>query len=83
MNEKTPLIILTFLITFVAIANLVRLLWNIPMIIGSFYLAGWTGAIAYVILGLLAAWSFRALCFVPRAFPSNPEKKEGPPPPFA
>jgi|GEM_PF-5629868 len=83
MKEETPLIILTLLVTFAAIANLVRLLWNIPILIGTFYLPGWTGSVAFIILGLLAAWSFRALFFVRQAFPSNPEKEEGSPPPSA
>jgi uncharacterized membrane protein len=62
MKEKTPLIIISCLIALVAIVNLARLLWNIPLCIGSFVLPGWTGAIAFLLFGLLAAWSFRALC---------------------
>jgi len=83
MKERTPLVILTFLITFIAIANLVRLFWNIPIMIGTFVLPGWTGSIAYVACALLAAWSFRALCFVPRVYPLNPEKAEVLPQPSA
>lgn len=83
MKEKTPLIILAFLVTFGAIANLVRLIWNIPLCIGTFVLPGWTGAIFFIVLGLLAAWSFRALCSETREPPANRERKEEPPPPFA
>lgn len=81
MKEKTPLIIVSCLVAFIAIVNLVRLLWNIPICIGSFVLPGWTGAIAFLVFGLLAAWSFRALCSDSRASPSHPEKEEGPTPP--
>ncbi len=83
MNERTPLVILTLFVTFAAIANLVRLLWNIPIAIGTFVFPGWTGSIAYVALALLAAWSFRALCFVPRVSLSTLEKEEVVLPPSA
>jgi len=83
MKERTPLVILTLLITFAAIANLVRLLWNIPMTIGTFIFPGWTGSIGYIVCALLAAWSFRALCLVPRAYLLHPEKEEELPPPSA
>lgn len=83
MKEKTPLIILSCLITFAAIANLVRLLWNIPISIGTITLPGWTGSIFFLVLGLLAAWSFRALCFDSRVITVTHEKEEGPRPPFA
>lgn len=75
MKEKTPLILATFLITLMAIANLMRLLWNIPVTIGTFTLPGWTGSIFFLVLGLLSAWSFRSLCFDFRAIPSIREKE--------
>jgi hypothetical protein len=59
--NKTPLFILSLVVTLQAIANLVRFLWDIPVMIGSFPLPGWTGALFFVFLGLLAAWAFRAL----------------------
>lgn len=83
MKEKTPLILIACLITFGAIANLVRLLWNIPVSIGTVTLPGWTGSIFFLVLGLLAAWSFRALCFGCRAAPATHEKEEEPRPPSA
>lgn len=83
MKEKTPLFLLTLLVTVGAIANLVRLYWNIPICIGSFILPGWTGAFAYLLLGLLAAWSFRALFFDSRVHSSPPEKEEEQHPPFS
>jgi uncharacterized membrane protein len=61
MSDKATLILITLLVTFAAIANLVRLFWNIPVSIGSFILPGWTGAFFFLVLGLLSAWSFRAL----------------------
>ncbi len=83
MKEKAPLVVLTCLITFAAIANLVRLLWNIPISIGTFTLPGWTGSIFFIVLGLLSAWSFRALCFDYRASPAIHGKEEESPPPSA
>lgn len=59
--DKTPLVLTTLLITIVAIANLIRFLWNIPIIVGSLVLPGWTGGVAFIILGLLAAWSIWSL----------------------
>lgn len=61
MSDKTTLILTTFFVIFAAIANLIRFLWDIPISIGSCILPGWTGAIFFLGLGLLAAWSFRAL----------------------
>ena len=83
MKEKTPLFLLTCLITIGAIVNLIRLYWNIPVCIGSFTLPGWTGATAYLVLGLLAAWSFRALFSDSRAYSLPPEKEEEQLPPSA
>ncbi len=60
-SNKTALLTCASLLTCGAIANLARLFWNIPLSIGSLYLPGWTGAIAFVLLGLLAAWSFREI----------------------
>lgn len=61
MNDKISLFITTSLITFGAIGNLIRLYWNISASIGFCVLPGWTGAILFLGLGLLAAWSFREL----------------------
>jgi hypothetical protein len=59
MSDKTALLLSTSFITFAAIANLVRLFWDIPLSIGSVILPGWTGALFFLGLGLLSAWSFR------------------------
>lgn len=83
MKEKTPLVILVCLISFGALANLMRLFWDIPVTIGTFTLPGWTGAIFFLVLGLLAAWSFRALFSGYRASPSVHDKAEEPRPPSA
>lgn len=61
MSDKATLVLTTLFVTFAALANLVRLFWNIPISIGSLYLPGWTGALLYLALALLATWSFRAL----------------------
>lgn len=61
MSSKAVLTLTTLFITIAAIANLARLFWNIPVCIGSIVLPGWTGAFLFLALGLLAAWSFRAL----------------------
>jgi hypothetical protein len=61
MSNKTTLLLSSLFVVFVAIANLIRMLWDISLSIGPIYLPGWTGAIAYFLLGLLALWSFRSL----------------------
>lgn len=61
MSPKFPLWLTSSLVAFVALANLFRFLWNIPVSVGSLILPGWTGGVAFIALGLLAAWSFRAL----------------------
>lgn len=61
MSDKATLTLTSLFVMFAAIANLIRLFWDIPFIIGSFVLPGWTGAFFFIGLGLLAAWSFRAL----------------------
>ena len=76
MKDKAPLTILTLLITVVAIANLVRFIWNIPIFIGALLLPGWTGAIAYLACALLAAWSFKALYLLPSVSPLIFEKEQ-------
>lgn len=59
--HKTALLTCAYLFTCGAIANLVRLFWNISLSLGSFSLPGWTGAIGFILLGLLGAWSFREI----------------------
>lgn len=56
-----PLVIGAALIGFVSLANLVRLIWDIPAHIGAITLPGWSGGIAFVVLGLLSIWMFRAI----------------------
>lgn len=74
-KDQLPLLIGTLCITFSALANLVRFLWNIPVAVGSFQLPGWTGGIAFVVLGLLAAWMFQALGLYPPKNPKDPYMK--------
>lgn len=72
MSDKTTLLLTTLLVTVGAIANLARFFWNISIVVGTLVLPGWTGALFFIALGLLATWSFRALgglCFPP---PINP-----------
>ena len=45
---------------FAAIANLARVLWNVPVMIGSFTLPGWTGALFFLGFGVVAGWALRA-----------------------
>lgn len=61
MSDKATLAIVCSVIALVAIANLGRFFWGITVTIGTVVLPPWTGGIAFVILGLLAAWGFRAL----------------------
>ncbi len=71
MSDKATLFLTSLFITFAAIANLVRALWNIPITIGTLILPGWTGAIIFIGLGLLATWSFRALAGLSSLPPTN------------
>lgn len=71
MTDKTTLIFLALFVTFAAMANLVRLFWNIPIYIGSLHLPGWTGALFYLGLALLATWSFRSLSALYSHPPTN------------
>lgn len=59
--DKTPLYLISSFIALGAIANLARFFWDIPAIIGPIFLPGWTGAVLFIVLGLLAAWSFKSL----------------------
>lgn len=60
--QKTPLYLITLLITLVAILNLGRFIFDIPITVdGIAVLAPWTGAVAFVVLGLLASWAFKSL----------------------
>lgn len=59
--DKLPLVLTSLLIGIAAIANLVRFIWNIPVAVGSLFLPGWTGGVLFIILGLLSAWSLRAI----------------------
>ncbi|WP_075882692.1 hypothetical protein [Candidatus Protochlamydia sp. W-9] len=61
MKNKNALLVSCTLITFVAIGNLIRLFWDISLSIGPLELPGWTGAIGFLLFGILAAWSFQEL----------------------
>ena len=61
MTNKTPLVLITLLVTLAALANLARFFWDISLSIGPVVLPGWTGGIFFIVLALLAAWSFKAL----------------------
>lgn len=61
MSDRIPLLIAVLFIAAAAVGNLIRALWNIPVMIGSFLLPGWTGALIFIALGLLSAWAFKAL----------------------
>ena len=76
--EKFILLVSAFVITFQALANLIRFLWDIPVMIGEVYLPGWTGALLFILLGLLAALMFRAIYVV---CSKRPYVKQEPPPP--
>lgn len=61
MSDKATLFLTILFVTLVAVANLVRLLWDIAIHVGPLTLPGWTGGVAFLGLGLLAMWAFRAL----------------------
>lgn len=76
MSGRSTLLLASLFITIAALANLARVFWNISVRIGSLTLPAWTGAFLYIALGLLAAWSFKAVCDYtfshPPIDPSNP-----------
>lgn len=78
MSDKATLFMTSSFVALGAIANLGRLLWDLPVCIGPFVLPGWTGAFFFIGLGLLAAWSFRSLAAFPfsppPSDPSNPSQ---------
>ncbi|WP_068466752.1 hypothetical protein [Candidatus Protochlamydia phocaeensis] len=61
MSDRTILFISSLVIALAAVASLIRFFWNIPVVVGCLTFPGWTGAIAFLLLGLLSSWSFRAL----------------------
>lgn len=61
MTEKAALTTTCCLLIFGALANLFRFFWDISVCIGAICLPGWTGAFAFILLGLLSSWSFREL----------------------
>lgn len=71
MSDKTTLVLTTLFVMFAALANLVRLFWDIPVNIGSFSLPGWTGAFFFLGFGLLSAWAFRAIAALYSPPPTN------------
>lgn len=61
MKEKLPLVIILVLVSFVALANLWRFFWNVSVHIDGVELPGWTGLVAFAVLGTLVLWAARAL----------------------
>lgn len=72
MSDKTVLFLTALFVAFSAVANLIRLLWDISICIGPLTFPGWTGGLGYLALGLLAAWSFRALAALSDPHPADP-----------
>lgn len=76
IKSHPALFLSTLLITCAAIANLVRLFWDIPFQIGSFSLPGWSGLLFFLGFGTLAIWAWKELIFSPPPTnPSNPSKR--------
>lgn len=67
--RMVPLYLSAILITIAAIANLIRFLLSINVTIGGNSIPPWTGAVAFVVLGLLAWWSFKSLLYRPLSPP--------------
>lgn len=61
MSDKATLAIICSVIALEALVHLSRLFWGISVTVGTVLFPPWTGGIAFLILGLLAAWGFRAL----------------------
>lgn len=72
MSDKSTLLCTILFVTFAALANLFRFLWDVSISIGSWTLPGWTGALLYLALALLATWSFKALANLYSPLPINP-----------
>jgi hypothetical protein len=75
-NKKTALLLSCLLIAFMAIANLIRLFWEIPLSMGHFQFPSWTGAIGFLAFGLLSCWSFKELYALDRLIKTLHQKKE-------
>lgn len=62
MCKTIPLYLCVILVALAALGNLARFIWNISADVGPVHLAGWTGGVAFLVLGVIAAWGFKALC---------------------
>lgn len=71
MSTRFILFLPHFLVMLMAVANLGRVLWNIPVTVGTWIFPGWTGALLFIGLGLIAAWSFRALALFLQDYDAN------------
>lgn len=60
--KKTPVIVVGLFFCVGALLNLLRVIFDVPIIVGNwFVLPGWTGAIGFIVASLIAIWLFRAL----------------------
>ncbi len=60
--KKAPLIVAGLIFSFIALANLARSIWEIPVSADQmFTLEPWTGVIAFFVMSLLAIWMFASL----------------------
>ncbi len=62
MCKTAPLVLCVILITLAALGNLIRFIWSVPVVIGTVHVPNWTGGVAFLILGAIAVWGFKALC---------------------
>lgn len=60
--KNMPLFVAGLIFSLIAILNLARAIWEIPITVGTlFTLAPWTGIIAFIVLSLVAIWMFASL----------------------
>lgn len=60
--KKSPLVFAGCVFSLVAILNLARAIWDVPVTVGSlFTLAPWTGLVVFIIASLFAIWMFSSI----------------------
>lgn len=59
--KSIPVVLSVIIIALMAVGHLIRFIWHVPVIVGTFTVPLWFSGVCFIILGLLAAWSFKDL----------------------
>jgi hypothetical protein len=60
--KTIPLVLSSIFVALFAVGHLIRFIWSVPLVIGTFHVPLWISGVLFLVFGLLAAWSFKALC---------------------